>query len=741
MPANPLLDAALQYAGRKWPIFPVTKFKMPLKGSHGWKDGSIDVELARQRFEGRRVNIAVATGGEWGVIVFDADGPGGMAALQAFTRQYGPLPETLVQQTPRGNLHYFYRLPAGVRLRKRTGPRAQKGDDGLDFMADGAYVLLEPSSVPRVGAYQWVLQRPIAELPAAAVEALRQAYKAPDAAPPPQTAPLLGERPSYLPPDIVAGASFSDRLQESLIQSELVEFLDALRWIPASCGYDEWFEDGAGIHDFDPGPLGKLIFLKWSLTSRRHTPEEVEKAVNEKWLEYEKPKPGKRLHTKAHIYSEANQYKELEARKQLDDKPGEKPETEAKTEFNGVHFALPAEFTAVAPAKILFPDVIHGKPRPTCRNARVAIRQLGLTCEHDVFHDKLRIGGQAVGQWAGEVTDNSIHMLRVVIEQQFHFDPGTQSTLDAAVQECLLKPFDPVLGFLDGLRWDGTPRLDTWMTSYLGAEPGSLNSAIGRLALIAAVRRARSPGCKFDQIIVLEGPEGRGKSSVIESLAGRDNFSDQSILTLDDKGQQEALQGVWLYEIADLAGHSRAEVERVKAFASRTTDRARPAYGRARLDRPRRCVFFATTNSDTYLKSQTGNRRFWPVRCGRIDLDALARDREQLWAEVVRGERGASLTLPEALWRDAGAVQDSRRDHDPWDDILQGVQGKLTEDGREYRVTTFELMAGRLQLPTERHNDVTSKRVAFAMRRLGWDGPKLIREGGAVARGYTRGPL
>ena len=150
---------------------------------------------------------------------------------------------------------------------------------------------------------------------------------------------------------------------------------------------------------------------------------------------------------------------------------------------------------------------------------------------------------------------------------------------------------------------------------------------------------------------MLEGPEGRGKSETIRILAGDDNFSDQTILPLHDKEQQEALQGVWLYEIADLTGIGRAEVEKIKAFASRTVDRARPAYGRSRVDRPRRCVFFATTNNETYLKSQTGNRRFWPIVTGQIDLDALRRDRDQLWAEAAEVEaKNNNLMLPASLW-------------------------------------------------------------------------------------------
>jgi predicted P-loop ATPase len=340
--------------------------------------------------------------------------------------------------------------------------------------------------------------------------------------------------------------------------------------------------------------------------------------------------------------------------------------------------------------------------------------------------------------YAGELSDRACLMLRVFIKDRFDFDPGKENTHDAAMQLCLYHQFDPVLDYLDSLQWDRRHRLDTWLTAYLGAEASDLNRAIGRLALAAAVRRARRPGCKFDQIIVFEGLEGGGKSTAIEILAGKENFSDQTIIGLDDRQQQEVVRGVWLYEIADLAGMSKADVDKTKAFASRTSDRARPAYGRQRVDQPRRCVFFATTNNETYLKSQTGNRRFWPVKTGRIDTAALRRDRNQLWAEASHIEATKiPLILPENLWSTAATEQDRRRDHDPWDDILVNVVGAITEG--EERISTAELLNVYLKIPADRCNDGTAKRLSYCMARLGWkrsDNP--MRIAGAKVRGFRR---
>src|SRR5262249_51870419 len=298
---------------------------------------------------------------------------------------------------------------------------------------------------------------------------------------------------------------------------------------------------------------------------------------------------------------------------------------------------------------------------------------------------------------------------------------------------CLDNSFDPIADYLAALKWNGNERLETWMQTYLGAKDTKLNKAIGRLALLAMVRRVRQPGCKFDQIILFEGPEGTRKSTALGVLAGDpDNFSDQTILGLGDQQQQERLRGKWVYEIADLSGIRKAEVEQVKAFASRTHDRARPAYGRSLVELPRRCVIFATTNEDTYLKSETGNRRFWPVKTSTINIEALRRDRDQLLAEAAALEAtGATLDLPHALWGDARAVQDERMEYDPWLDKLASLDGTVHPcpdgNGEEERVASDDILSLKLGIAAERQNDTTTNPLPHVMRRLGWDGPHQFR--------------
>ena len=198
--------------------------------------------------------------------------------------------------------------------------------------------------------------------------------------------------------------------------------------------------------------------------------------------------------------------------------------------------------------------------------------------------------------------------------------------------------FHPVRNYLEGLVWDGEPRVETLFADYIGARDTPYVREVTRVWMTAAVKRIFEPGCKFDEALTLAGKQGIGKSQLAARL-GRRWFSD-SLTTVQGKEAMEALQGNWIVELGELAAAKKAEVETIKMFLSKCEDRYRPAYGHNSVIYPRQCVFFATTNDAAFLRDRTGGRRFWIVEVdGPVQAELYERLTpevvDQLWAEAV----------------------------------------------------------------------------------------------------------
>jgi predicted P-loop ATPase len=407
-------------------------------------------------------------------------------------------------------------------------------------------------------------------------------------------------------------------------------------------------------------------------------------------------------------------------------------------------------------------------PLPSMHNARLAITALGIECRYDTFHNKMLFGFKddgvchAVEHIVGEVTDNGIIALRQLMSDTFGFDFTDKHPRDAVISLALEHCFDPVVDMLAQAEanWDGVERLDRMAVDYFNCEDTKLNRAFLRKIMIAAVARARNPGIKFDNILVLESEEGFNKSTAIRVLAGDENFSDEAIIGKDSRDVQEQLAGVWLHENAELAGMQKREVEKVKNYASKQVDRARPAYGHFNKWQPRRSVEFGTTNTSEYLQSQTGNRRFWPLRLLKaIDIEKLRRDRLQLWGEAAHYQsQGESLVLDVALWGEAGIEQEARRISDPWEDVLREMPETAEYDyykdgfwrqkevriihreGDEDKVVAAELLEHVLKISPASQTTAQTMRLSTVMRKLGWERPNNgnVTIGGKRVKGYLR---
>lgn len=294
------------------------------------------------------------------------------------------------------------------------------------------------------------------------------------------------------------------------------------------------------------------------------------------------------------------------------------------------------------------------------------------------------------------------------------FPKASQQVVVPAVRKvCRKHSFDPLHDYLESLRWDKTPRLASWLTTYCGAEASPYVSEVGMRWCVSAVARGFKPGCKADHMLVLEGAQGRRKSSALAALAGEDWFSD-ALPQMGTKDASSYLRGKWIVEVAELEA-MRREVDAIKAFISRQVENYRPAYGREEVSEPRRCVFAGTTNKDDWHRDETGGRRFWPVKVGEIDVPGIERDRDHLWAEAVALYRsGERWWLEGDVVEQAQAEVAERAADDPWrDDIERALRGRD-------ETTTKEVLAV-MGVEIKDMTPALSKRVAKELVLLGWE--------------------
>ena len=289
--------------------------------------------------------------------------------------------------------------------------------------------------------------------------------------------------------------------------------------------------------------------------------------------------------------------------------------------------------------------------------------------------------------------------------------------IDEVVHESAVNPVKDYL--LQCKReWDGKHRIDTWLETYLNCDPETdsqkqYSREVGLRWLISAVARVFQPGCKADGTLILEGIQGAGKSTAAKILAGADFFGD-NLPPMTSKEASAYVRGRWIIEMAELANVTKAEVEVVKAFISRTEERFRPPYGRNEVCYPRQCVFIGSTNRTDYLRDDTGNRRFWPVAVAKVKLKQLEADRNQIWGEaVLRYEAGEQWWLSAEVERIAQAEQADRLIEDPWtSDVLDKVTGKS-----EVSVTQ---VLHDMSIDTGRRDRLMSNRIVSILMQNGW---------------------
>ena len=309
---------------------------------------------------------------------------------------------------------------------------------------------------------------------------------------------------------------------------------------------------------------------------------------------------------------------------------------------------------------------------------------------------------------------------------------------DVVDASCMENIISPVKHWLEemGKKAEANPQpkgyLDTWAVVMLGVEIKSDDHAayvyeISRKWLISAVARALDGGCKADAVLILEGSQGAGKSTALRMLAGEEWFGD-ALPQMGTKDASDYLRGKWIVELAELSNINKAEVEIVKAFVSRTEERFRPAYGRSEICYPRQCVFAGTTNKADYLRDETGNRRFWPIKCGKIDTDMIKSQREMIWGEAVRAYKsGEKWWLSEHVEEYARIEQENRLSVDEWTGVVTNYcEGRIA-------VGISQIAQGAFEIQIKDVNRQTQNRISAILSTIGY-----VRDG-QFSSGEQRG--
>ncbi len=327
------------------------------------------------------------------------------------------------------------------------------------------------------------------------------------------------------------------------------------------------------------------------------------------------------------------------------------------------------------------------------------------------------------------VTGTDMKMLKGYLSTKFKFQASVQEIEEAVTNVAYHAKFHPVKEYLDGLVWDGKARLDTWLPDFLGVEDSPYSRAVGRKVLCAAVMRTFHPGVKFDHVLVLEGRQDLGKSTVVEILGGA--WASDAPVDPHSRDTVDAMQGRWIIEIAEMEVLRKTDEDALKAFITRKTDRCRLAYGLTTVDFPRQSIFIATKNpraDGAYLKDDTGNRRWWPVACGaaQIDFRGLSKARDQIFAEAVAACKtapGEKLFMDTPELRQAAAdVVDARHAEHEWTEAVARwiAETDKKPETRRAHLTTRDVFVDAMNGQDARFDKRSQNALADILRRMGW---------------------
>lgn len=659
-----------------------------------------------------KCNVGMPTGSASGNVVIDIDVKPGdnLSEIERRLRLSGVVTPTV--DTPTGGRHYYFQAPRGVVLKNRV----KKLDPSTDTRAKGGYVVLPGSSHPNGGTYEWApgrsyLDVPVAPLPEALLakwiesqQPAADAVRVSDIDAVEFVESLDANMRGRLKGWATAAA---EGISEDIAKSPAGERNNTL--FTEACRLFEFENSGLFDDDFDA-----IDALKTAAHTNGLPDAEAAKTIN---------------NAAARTKGKGIDIAETVAKFEKDDAYSASV-TKSRAKSPGPEQEADEGLIDHAPT-VGYPNADkNGVPLNCKENWKIALQKFGIHIWRDLFSGRDMVDGINDSDLGSELTDDIECILRFKVALPIigiGSEPSEQKFRRFVQHECLMNKSHPVRDRFDSLKWDKVPRLATLLPTYFGAEDTELHREFGRLHLCAAVKRVLHPGDKFDEVLVLESGQGKDKSTAIQALCPRPEwFLDDLALGADSKVVIEQTRGKLFVELAELNGIGRKDIERVKAMVSRQSDRARKAYGHRSEDILRQFVFWGTTNDSSYLRDQTGNRRFWPVRIGKIDVAAIRRDRDQLWAEAVHLVRsGVSIRLDRKYWASAAVAQDERTIEDPFSDKLTEALAPL-EGIVNVRVPNDDLWSAlRIEGIEERKRNAAT--LGSACQSVGMGAKKRVR--------------
>lgn len=707
------LGVAYRYASLGLAVFPLApRSKLPLipkrEGGHGCHDATVErTQIETWWGKSPAANVGVAMGpvsGCWALDVDPETSGVGVEWLAAKETEHGSLPKTPESKTLKGGRHILFKWNDAYVIRNRAGIV-----EGLDARGDGGYIVAPPSFVSEQkhgriweGKYEWLeglkpSEIEIAEAPVWLLDEVRQKQ-------------LVGPQVEFIPRERREDDGF--RYGHKALDDECQNIISAVygtqdQTLMRSASKIGMLVGGGEIprQDAEDALINAAMAVPGQSKKHSVLMDKITRALNH-GSETPRQAPPRAERGRPQLRVVGGN-----AREKIDPETGEVLEEDTR----------PLEHQPWAQG-LIWSLTDTGKLKPTSIANIVKMLE-----NHPGFLDRLALNRFSYEVWIrgalpcddGELEEREWGDNEDVAVAAWMNSEGLTPSVNTVRQVATLiasrHSFDPVEDYLTSLEWDGKPRIDNWLTYYAGVEGNPYSRTVGPRFMISAVARVLEPGCKVDTMLVLEGPQGLLKSTLARALFGGEWFTDQ-IGDVTSKESAIQIQGLWCIEVAEMDQFSRADDRAVKSFLSRREDHYRPPYGRGSIKRPRRCVFIGTINPEGsgWLKDATGGRRYWPVLATEIDIEAVMRDRDQLWAEAVKRYRdNEQWWLNPSEERDAKKEQSARQTEDLWD-------RKIAEWLRTARdpFTNSDVVEQALVLSMDKREPRVEKRIGSILTRM-----------------------